>query len=144
MIVPDINLLIYATYKDSPHHAKAWSWLEGILNGDEPVGLPWTSVLGFIRVTTNARIMSQPWTVNDAMATVSEWYARRIVTPVDPGADHWRILSSLLTDAGRGANLITDAHLAALCIERGATLHTADGDFSRFRGLRWCNPLTQL
>lgn len=141
MIVPDVSLLVYAAYKESPHHAKAWAWLERILNGDEPVGLPWTSVMGFIRVSTNARVMTNPWKVDVAIATVGQWFERRVVTSVEPGADHWRIFSTLLSEAGRGANLTTDAHLAALCIERGATLHTADGDFSRFRGLRWFNPL---
>lgn len=141
MIVPDVNLLVYAAYKESPQHAKSWAWLEQILNGDEPVGLPWTSVMGFIRVSTNARVMTKPWKVDSAIATVGEWFGRRIVSSVEPGPDHWRIFSTLLAEAGRGANLTTDAHLAALCIERGATLHTADGDFSRFRGLRWFNPL---
>ena len=141
MIIPDTNLLVYATYKESPHHAKASRWLEGILSGDEPVGLPWTSVLGFLRVSTNARIVTMPLKIDVAIATVSEWFNRRVVSAVEPGADHWRVFSTLLSEAGRGANLATDAHLAALCIERGATLHTADGDFSRFRGLRWANPL---
>src|SRR5262245_42865785 len=112
-----------------------------VLNGDELVGLPWTSVMGFVRISTNSRVFTTPLTVKLAIAVVDEWLANRTVTMVEPGASHWTIMRDLLMDAGRGGNLTTDAHLAALCIERGATLHTADGDFSRFRGLRWVNPL---
>ena len=141
MIVPDTNLLVCATYRESPHHAKAWKWLETTLNGDEPVGLPWASVCGFLRISTNHRIMPSPWSIHDAMRTVDEWFARRNVVAIEAGERHWEIFRALIAEAGRGGNLTTDAHLAALCNERGATLHSADGDFSRFRGLRWENPI---
>ncbi len=141
MIVPDTDLLIYAVNTESPQHARAEAWLDALLRGDEPVGLSWTTLHGFLRLTTNARIMTRALHITDAMAVVDLWLSNRLVTMVQPGDGHWSIMRDLLREAGRGANLTTDAHLAALCIERGATLHTADGDFSRFRGLRWKNPL---
>ncbi len=141
MIVPDTNLLVYAVHQESPEHQRARRWLDELLTGDEPVGLPWVVVLGFVRVTTNRLVMPAPWRVDDALALVDQWLAQPVVTIAEPGDAHWRVLRTLLSDGGRGGNLTTDAHLAALCIERGATLHSADGDFSRFRSLRWVNPL---
>lgn len=141
MIVPDVNLLVYAVHQESPEHDRARRWLDELLTGDEPVGLPWVVLLGFTRITTNMRIMSAPWPIRDAVALVDRWLAQPVVTVIDPTPRHWQLLSQLLVTAGRGANLTTDAHLAALCIERGATLHSADNDFARFRTLRWVNPL---
>ena len=141
MIVPDVNLLIYAVHRESPLHARAARWLEGLLTGDEPVGLAWAAALGFVRITTNARLFPSPLPVDTALALVDAWLARRVVTTVHPGPGHWPILRALLAESGAGGNLTSDAHLAALCVERGATLHTADADFGRFRGLRWVNPL---
>ena len=141
MVVPDTNLLVYAVHKDSPEHPRAKRWLDDLLTGDELVGLPWVVVLGFVRVTTNRHVMPNPWRIDDALALVDQWYARRVVSVVEPGDSHWRILRGLLVDTGRGGNLTTDAHLAALCIERGATLHSADTDFARFRSLNWVNPI---
>ncbi|MEP6781181.1 MAG: type II toxin-antitoxin system VapC family toxin [Gemmatimonadaceae bacterium] len=141
MIVPDLNLLLYAVHKESPKHALAASWLEALLTGDEPVGLPWAVSLGFIRITTNPRVFPMPLPVDVALRLVDAWYDRRIVIAIDPGDQHWRVVRTLLTESGTAANLTSDAHLAALCIERGATLHTADADFGRFKGLRWMNPL---
>lgn len=141
MIVPDVNLLVYAVHQESPEHDRARRWLDELLTGDEPVGLPWVVLLGFTRITTNARIMSAPWPVRDAVALVDTWLAQPVVTVIDPTPRHWQRLSQLLATAGRRANLTTNAHLAALCIERGVTLHSADNDFARFRTLRWVNPL---
>lgn len=141
MIVPDLNLLLYAVHKESPKHARAASWLEALLTGDEPVGLPWAVSLGFIRITTNPRVFPMPLSVEVALRLVDAWYDRRIVIAIDPGDQHWRVVRTLLTESGTAANLTSDAHLAAICIERGATLHTADADFGRFKGLRWINPL---
>ena len=141
MIVPDLNLLLYAVHKESPKHARAASWLEALLTGDEPVGLPWAVSLGFIRITTNTRVFPMPLPVDVALGLVDAWYDRRIVIAIDPGDQHWRVVRTLLTESGTAANLTSDAHLAALCIERGATLHTADADYGRFKGLRWINPL---
>ncbi len=141
MILVDTNLLVYVVQAQSPFHARAQRWLNELLNGDELVGLPWTTIIGFVRVSSNSRIFPSALTVSRSIGVVDEWLENRLVSVVEPAAGHWSIMRELLLEAGRGANLSTDAHLAALCIERGATLHSADGDFSRFRGLRWVNPL---
>ena len=141
MIVPDTNLLVYAVHGDSPEHPRASRWLDELLTGDELVGLPWVVVLGFVRLTTNRQIMPKPWPVADALALVDQWYAQRVVSAIEPGDSHWRILRALLSESCRGGNLTNDVHLAALCIERGATLHSADADFARFKSLQWVNPL---
>ena len=143
MIVPDINLLLYALHTASPQHERAARWLEQLLNGDEPVGLPWPVSIGFLRIITNHRVFAEPLDVDSALGIVDAWHARRIVVPINPGDQHWRILQTLLSESGAAGNLTSDAHLAALCTERGATLHSADSDFGRFRGLRWLNPLVR-
>ena len=141
MIIPDVNLLVYAVHAESDQHPAARAWLDALLTGDEPVGFSWTVLTGFIRVTTNPRVVASPARLDRATELVDLWLQQRIVSVVEPGLGHWPILRALLREAGRGGNLTTDAHLAALCIERGATLHSADGDFARFRGLRYENPL---
>lgn len=127
VVVPDTNLLLYAVDATSPHHAGAKRWLDALLGGDEPVGFPWAVLLGFVRISMNARIMQEPLELNDALYVVSLWMHQPVVVTVKPGAEHWSILLPLLLEARRGGNLTTDAHLAALCIERGATLASADG-----------------
>ena len=141
MIVPDVNLLVYSANTESPMHSRSVQWLERLLSGDEPVGIPWSVSLGFLRLITNARIFPAAFSVEAALQIVDGWMARQIVIPVAPGDQHWNIVSTLLRESGTAGNLTSDAHLAALCIERGATLHSADSDFGRFRGLRWVNPL---
>lgn len=143
MIVPDVNLLIYAVHAESPLHDRAARWLRGLLDGDEPVGMPWMVSIAFLRLVTNRRIFPSPFPADDAIAVVDGWYARRFVVAVEPGADHWSILKRLLLESGTAGNLTSDAHLAAVCIERGAILHTADADFGRFPGLHWTNPLAE-
>jgi uncharacterized protein len=112
-----------------------------MLTGDEPIGLAWIVIVAFMRISTNARIYRAPMTVEQASDIVGGWLSNRLVSTVEPSPSHWTILRELLRENGSAGNLTNDAHLAALCIERGATLHSADGDFSRFRGLRWHNPL---
>ena len=141
MIVPDVNLLLYALNQDAPQHRRAAAWLDGMLGGDEPVGLAWFVIVGFVRIATNPRVFPRPMRVDESLSVVDGWLAQRAVSVVEPTPGHWDVLSTLLRESGTAGNLTNDAHLAALCIERGATLHSADGDFSRFRGLRWVNPL---
>ena len=143
MIVPDVNLLVYAVHAESPMHARAVAWLRGLLDGDEPVGIPWVVSIAFLRLVTNRRIFADPFPVQDAIAVVDGWYVRRFVSAIDPGPQHWPILKRLLLASGTAGNLTSDAHLAAVCIERGAILHTADADFGRFPGLHWTNPLAE-
>jgi hypothetical protein len=141
MKVVDINLLIYAINKDTPHHPQAKKWLETSLSGDEPVGLAWVVILGFLRIITNPRIMPTPLSSNIAMKITEEWLCHPSVKIVVPRERHWDILKELLTPLGTAANLTSDAHLAALAIEYGARLFSTDNDFSRFAGLRWTNPI---
>ena len=141
MIVPDVNLLLYSANTESPMYSRSVQWLERLLSGDEPVGMPWSVSLGFLRLITNARIFPAAFSVEAALDIVDGWQNRKIVVAILPGDQHWKIVSTLLRESGTAGNLTSDAHLAALCIERGATLHSADADFGRFRGLRWVNPL---
>jgi len=137
----DLNLLIYAVNRDSAPHLAAKAWVEDVLSGGEAVALPWVVLLGFLRLTTNPRIVARPLTAEQAMHVVDGWLARPTVIVLQPRDDHWRILRELLGASGTAANLTTDAHLAALAIEHDAELCSADGDFSRFARLRWMNPL---
>ncbi len=141
MIVPDVNLLLYATNSSMPQHTRALHWMNTLFRGDEPIGFSWFVVVGFVRIATNPRVYRAPMSVGDALAVVDGWLSQRLVSIIEPTPAHWEILSTLLRESGTAGNLTNDAHLAALCIERGATLHSADGDFTRFRGLRWENPL---
>ena len=137
----DLNILLYAVNADSVNHQGAKRWLESALTDDEPVAMPWTVVLGFLRIVTNRRILPRPLTVAQAMAVVDGWLGQPVVRLLSPGDEHWRILKSLLAESGTAGNLTTDAHLAALAIENGATLYSTDTDFQRFPRLRWVNPL---
>ncbi len=133
MIVVDLNLLLYGVNRDSPRHRAAKTWLEDVLSGDEAVGVAWVVLLGFIRLTTNRQIFPNPLSVEDAVAVVDSWLDRPCVVLVTAGDQHWVILRELLAAAGAAVNLTTDAHLAALAIEHGASLCSTDGDFARFR-----------
>ena len=141
MIVPDVNVILYATFRESPDHERALGWWTGLLDGSVNIGLSMLTLFGFIRLSTNFRIMQSALTVEDAVARVESWLARPQVEIVHPGTRHLQIAFDLLRQAGTGANLTTDAQLAALAIEHEAELHSADTDFARFSGLRWVNPL---
>jgi len=141
VIVPDVNLLIYAHNRDAPHHAAARAWWEGLLNDTEPVALPWAVSLGFIRLMTHRAVLVTPMDPAAAVANVRAWFARPNVERLDPGPQHLDLLDRLLGAAGIAGNLTTDAHLAALAIEHQCELHSNDTDFARFPGLRWRNPL---
>jgi hypothetical protein len=139
--IVDLNILLYAANRDSPRHAEAKAWLEDLLSGEETVALPWVVLLGFLRLTTNPRVMPRPITVTEAAAVVDGWLAQPSVIALNAGDEHWRILRTLIAASGSAGNLTTDAHLAALAIEHGAELCSTDGDFARFAHLRWVNPL---
>ncbi len=141
MIVPDVNVLVHAYNSESRVHAAARAWWESLLNGSRPVGLPWVTILGFIRVATHPRVLERPLSPQAACAPARAWLERPLVAILHPGERHAEILFGLLDRLGTGGNLTTDAHLAALCIEHQAELHSTDADFSRFSGLRWKNPL---
>lgn len=140
-MIPDLNLLMYAVDREAPDHEVALGWWEGTLSGSETVGLAWTVLLGFIRLTTNARVVRSPLEPAEALGHVDRWLALPVTTVVDPTDRHTLVLRDLLGRTGAAGNLVADAHLAALAIEHGAELHSADRDFGRFPGLRWANPL---
>ena len=141
MIVPDVNLLVYAYNQDAPRHPAAASWWEDLLSGSRPVGLAWVTALGFIRITTHPQILARPLPVSKACAHVRAWLAQPYVSLLHPGDRHGEILFGLLERLGTAGNLTTDAHLAALAIEHQAEVHSTDADFERFPGLRHVNPL---
>jgi uncharacterized protein len=143
VIVVDLNLLLSAVNRDSTHHRAAKAWLEDVLSGDETVGFAWVVLLGFIRLTTNRQVFSSPLSVEEALAVVDSWMDQPNAHFLAAGEQHWSILRELLSSAGASANLTTDAHLATLAIEHGAELCSTDGDFARFRQLRWKNPLAR-
>jgi toxin-antitoxin system PIN domain toxin len=141
VILVDANLLLYAHIQSYPQHEAARNWLDGRLNGTPRVGLPWPSLLAFVRIASNPRLFEQPLSVGRAWQQVASWLALESVWIPLPTARHAEVLGSLLAEATFAANLVPDAHLAALAIEHGLTLCTSDGDFSRFAGLAWTNPL---
>ena len=141
MIIPDINLLVYAYNTEDPSHAQAKRWWEELLNGTDPVGLPWVTITGFLRLVTHPRVLLDPMSVGQATEQVRAWLECPSVLTVEPGKKFSAIFLGLLDEAGTAGNLTTDAYLAALAIEHQAELHSNDSDFSRFKGLRWRNPM---
>lgn len=142
MILVDANLLIYAIDADSPHHERARPWFETMLSGDTPVALAWIVILAFLRITTRSGILRSPLAPADALAYVESWLRQPFVRPIGPGENHWPILRSLLESSGTAGNLTSDAHLAALALEHGCTIASADNDFRRFAGVTHVNPLS--
>jgi toxin-antitoxin system PIN domain toxin len=141
MIVPDVNLMIYAVDQSSPMHRQARRWLEERLSGSETIGLSWNVLLAFLRITTRQGPLRHPLSLARAFDLVDAWLDQPSVTVLHPGPRHARLLRDLLEPLGVGGNLTSDAHLAAIAIEHGAELCSFDTDFARFHGLRWRNPL---
>lgn len=140
MKVIDLNVWLYAINSDSARHDLAKTTLQTILSGTESVGLPWVVLLGFLRIATNPRVLPRPLDPNQAIAIVDDWLALPVVEILTPGREHWRILRDLIRETGTAANLITDAHMAALAMENGATLVSFDADFGRFPRLKLIQP----
>ncbi len=141
MKIPDVNILLYAVDEQSAHHSPARRWLEEVLSGTEPVGFAWQVVLGFVRIGTNARLLTAPMTADVATDYVAQWLGRSVSLTLSPTDRHLPLLRDLLSTSGTAGNLVSDAHLAALAIEHGGELCSADTDYARFPGLRWVNPL---
>ena len=144
MIVCDANVLLYAYDSHSELHAPCRDWLTRALNGSEPVGLPWQTLQAFLRIATNKRVYQLPLATIDACAIVSSWLSRSQVVVPHPGEQYWRILQSQLTAARVSGPLVSDAALAALAIEQGASLCTTDRDFRRFDGLKLVDPTASI
>jgi toxin-antitoxin system PIN domain toxin len=141
MILVDANLLIYAYARNLPQHEPARSWLDGQLGANHRVGLPWSSLLTFLRIVTNPRIFTRAVRIEDAWAQVLRWLSAGPSWIPQPTDAHTETLGRLLAATHGHGTLVPDADLAALAIEHGLILYSADGDFARFEGLRWENPL---
>ena len=142
MIVIDANLLIYAYDLASAHHRKSLVWLENVLSGEEAVGLPGQNLSAFLRVITSRRLAGARVPVELAVQIVEEWLQQPNVQMLVPGDQHWSVLRRMILEGRASGPLVSDAQIAALTIEYGGVLHTADRDFARFPGLRWKNPLS--
>jgi toxin-antitoxin system PIN domain toxin len=141
MILPDVSILIHAYNSESAHFKAARAWWEDTLTLPRPVGLPWVTMLGFVRITTHRRILDNPLRPADAIRLVRSWLNRPGVQILTPGEMHAEIFFGLIEHVGTAGNLTTDAYLAALAIEYQAELASTDTDFARFPGLRWFNPI---
>lgn len=142
MIIPDVNLLLYALFEGFPQHARAHTAWENALNGQEDVGLAGPALFGFVRLATNARVFDRPFEVGAVVRLIEDWLGRPQVHFLTPGPRHLEIAFRLLRKLGVGGNLTTDVQLAALAIEQQAELWSNDTDFARFDGLRWRNPMS--
>ena len=140
-ILVDANLLIYAYNNRAAQHGAAKDWLESRLTGPMRVGLPWPSLLAFLRVVTHPRLFARPAATSDAWTQVASWLSSDVAWTPLPTDRHAELLAQFLVLPGIRPSLVHDADLAALAIEHGLTLCSNDGDFARFPGLRWENPL---
>jgi toxin-antitoxin system PIN domain toxin len=140
-VIVDANVLISAVNEDAARHRVARAWLEDALNGDVRVGLPWPSLLAFLRLTTHARVTPRPLHPEQAWQIVASWLAAPAAWLPQPTSRHLAILGALVQRYGTAGNLVPDAHLAALAIEHGVPVISTDSDFARFREVRWENPL---
>jgi uncharacterized protein len=140
-VLVDVNLLIYATDQSSSFHDRARTWLGSALNGTERVGIPWQSIGAFLRITTNPRVNRQPFTPAQAWELVQDWLDSPLVW-IPPATDRTAAVYRRLNEnTPLTGNLVADGQLAALAIENGLALYSADTDFARFREVRWVNPL---
>lgn len=141
MIVPDVNLLLYAYDAESRFHPEARGWWQRCLGGTEPVGLAHVVLFGFVRVSTSARVFRHPLDASEAGSHVRAWLEQPVTQVLVPGPGHAGHVLSLLNTLGAAGNLVTDAQIAAMAIDHDAVVHTSDADFTRFPGVRWLNPI---
>ena len=142
MILLDANLLVYAWNREAPQHERSCIWLQERLNDRTGVGISWATLLAFVRLVSNRRIFERAVPVAEAWCQVEEWLGLPNVWIPEPAQRHQEILRTLIPEAGR-AEVVPDAHLAALAIEYGLVLQTTDRDLARFSGLQWENPITE-
>jgi len=141
MILPDANLLLYAVNTDSPDHTEAFDWWKSLLKSTTAVGLYTGVAFAFVRLSTNRRVFSQPLTVGEAFAYLQNWLAHPSVELINAEVEVLLVVERLLTAAGTGGNLVSDAQIAAAAIRLDASIHSTDSDFDRFPGIIWSNPL---
>ena len=141
MILVDANLLLYAEDQLNPRHDAARQWWDAQLSGTAPVCLCWTVLCAFIRIGTNSRIFEYPLSIDQSVSRVQSWRDQPCTRLIHPTERHWAVLQQLLVDGQAAANLVSDAHLAALAIEHNCELVSTDADFARFPKLKWRNPI---
>jgi toxin-antitoxin system PIN domain toxin len=141
VILVDANLLLYAANRAAPEHEMAREWLDARLSGSARVGLPWPSLLAFVRLATNPLVVRNPVSVAAAWAQAAEWLSSPVAWVPVPTEKHAEIFAALCQPSWMTSRLVPDAHLAALAIEHGLTMCSSDGDFGRFKALSWENPL---
>lgn len=137
----DANILLFATDRTSPHHAASVLWLETALNGTTRVGLPWESLVAFVRISTDPRVWRDPITTRTAWGQVRGWLAAPSTWVPTPTVRHEEVLGALLEGSAVTGDLVHDAHLAALALEYGLAVCSADTDLARFREVEWINPV---
>jgi len=140
-VIVDANILLYAADKSSDFHGPAKGWLEDALNGPARVGLPWPTLTAFLRISTHPRAARNPLTAREAWDFITDWLDAGPAWIPQPGPWHAEVLRRLTVDGSLHGNLVSDAHLAALALEHGVGVCSADSDFARFAGLDWANPL---
>ena len=143
MIIPDANVLIYATNGASRLHRQALEWWRSTLAGDELVGIPWASILAFLRLSTGPSVYEHPLSMDAAVSIVETWLESPNVSVINPGKRHVHALR-VFTPAGSGGSIVNDVHLAALAWEHGGTVYSADRDFTRMPQVAWMNPLAGM
>jgi toxin-antitoxin system PIN domain toxin len=143
MIVLDVNLLLYAYDGRPAQHERARRWWQSTICGPELIGLPWQTIHGFLRISTDARISGNQVPMERSLALVEQWMDLPNVRVLTPGEQHWGLLRRMLLEGQARGPMVTDAQLAALTVEHGGVLYTSDRDFARFPGLRWVNPLCE-
>jgi uncharacterized protein len=141
MVLPDVNVLVYAHREDAVGHADYHQWVERVINGDEAYGISELVLSGFVRVVTHPKVFMRPSRLSDAFTFTEQIRAQPNCVRIEPGVRHWDVFSRLCRDCDARGNLVPDAYLAAMAIESGCEWITTDRDYSRFRGLRWRHPL---
>jgi toxin-antitoxin system PIN domain toxin len=141
MVLPDVNVLVYAYREDSARHAAYRHWVEDVVNGDEAYGMSELVLGGFLRVVTHPKVFQRPSPIEHALAFAEQLRRQANCIRIEPGLRHWEIFERLCLDCEARGNLVPDAYLAAMAIESGCEWITTDRDYSRFRGLRWRHPL---
>jgi uncharacterized protein len=144
LILVDVNLLLYAEDRRSPFYSRARAWWDAQLSGTSPVCLCWPVLSAFLRISTNHRAYDRPLTLEEAIGRVQSWLDQPSVRIVQPTERHWVFFREMLDQGKATANLVADAHLAAIALEHGCELNSTDADFSRFPKLKWRNPLASL
>jgi toxin-antitoxin system PIN domain toxin len=141
VLLPDVNVLVYAHREDAAEHPAFRGWLEGVVNGDSAFAVSELVLSGFLRVVTHPKVFKTPSPMGDAFAFAEQLRSAPNCVRLEPGPRHWDLFRTLCDKAGVRGNLVPDAYLAALAIEFGCEWITTDRDFSRFPGLKWRHPL---